>query len=673
MHIFKKAPYVNLIIGSKSRSTIWTKGSTPSLADSSTSEYTWSPVPHLLASNMPPSEEEAIVIRSAISDVEERLLESKSIYVDSDNAHRFVEQHLAILSVIRRIPIEILQEIILFATVGQPIEKVKEFRWQISYVSQAWRIAAVTLPVLWAVLPTVRLTQHHAEHFKRTHFETDCLAEILRRSGNRPLTVTIEEDKRHRNFEYSALNLVAKHCERWETASISIPITALNALLCVRGRLPRLKILFLHLLIGMEYNADTSLDMFEIAPQLRRVHMVGSVPSHLKLPPKTQFTHYKHMFITQVHLNTVAQYSSLESLFISQKVYTITFPATTLPRLKKLEFVTVLPAQDDGSLGCFDNLRLPALEELSVVFPFYSPSILPSIIRMISNTGPSQKLHTLRIHPGTMAPGELMAMLGLTPALAVLDTVCPPHTDIENLASKVPTGQPKIAPCLRTCRFMFDAVVSTFLSDNTRDALNRLAQTRCEDILVPMELSVYSMSSDVHGVPWSRAKQMQIEDWAPILHVFKLNEMLRKISAKQFKKHVKLVEFLLNTIEGTRISSAKEVYVSGIHITLRRMLENEDILSSNAKFRQRVEGLLSKWDSLMLPALGDIHWCCQGPRMLTYISDEKALRASSDALDIVYGLKNEMSIDEACWTSQLGIFGITLTWPRRVGYFEVVG
>ncbi|KAF9483096.1 hypothetical protein BDN70DRAFT_990582 [Pholiota conissans] len=659
---------------------MWTKENKAQLAKSSVSQYTWSPVPHLLDSNLPPSEEEASVIRSAISDIEKRIFENTnskgSTHVDSDDSHHFLRQHLAIFSAIRRIPIEILQEFILLAAVGLPIDEFKEFRWQISYVSRAWRIAAVSLPVLWKILPTVRLTRRRAKNPKRSQsdYKTDCLAEILRRSGNRPLMVTIEEQhKRHRHFDYSALNLVAKHCERWETASISIPITALNALLCIRGRLPRLKTLFLHLLIGMEYSADTSLDMLEIAPQLRRVHIVGSVPSHLKLPPKTQFTHYKHMFITQVHLNTVAQYSSLESLFISQKVYTITFPATTLPRLKKLEFVTVLPAQDDGSLKCFDNLRLPALEELSVVFPFYSPSILPSIIRMISNTGPSQKLHTLRVHPGTMAPGELTTMLGLTPALAVLDTVCPPHTDIENLASKVPTGQPKIAPCLRTCRFMFDAVVSTFLSDNTRDTLNRLAQTRCEDILDPMELSIYSMSSDVHGVPWSRAKQTQIEDWAPILHVFKLNEMLRKISAKQFKKHVKLVEFLLNTIEGTRISSAKEVYVSGIHITLHRMLENEDILSSNAKFRQRVEALLSKWDSLMLAALGDIHWCCQGPRMLTYISDEKALRASSDALDIVYGLQNEMSIDEACWTSQLGTFGITLTWPRRVGYFEVVG
>ena len=49
-----------------------------------------------------------------------------------------------------------------------------------------------------------------------------------------------------------------------------------------------------------------------------------------------------------------------------------------------------------------------------------------------------------------------------------------------------------------------------------------------------------------------------------------------------------------------------------------------------------------------------------------------ALRASPDSLDIVYGLKNEMSVDEACWTSQLGTFGITLSWPRRVEYFEVI-
>lgn len=542
--------------------------------------YLQSPVPHLLASNTPPSEKETAFIHRAIAQTEASILENKKERTHLEDADLeaiiFVQHHRAILSVIRRVPAEIWQEIILRSVIGEPISEAKKSRWLLSYVSQAWRNAALSLSVLWAHLPTVTLDHEVQGRFDQAQLQMERLTEVLRRSGNRPLVVTIEdsEHSRHKTFYqhsrrkmiYPALSLLARHSDRWQTASISVPTVAMESLHRIRGRLPLLQTLALHLRIGYEYT-PMPLDMFEMAPLLRRVHISGSVSPRLKLPI-SQLAHYKHLCITQGHLNQVANYSALESLMISQKSYPISFPAAILKHLKKLEFVTDSPARGVDTLSCFDALKLPALEELTVAFPFYSPSIVPSLIRMVSNTSPSPSLlRTMRICPGTMEPGQLTMLLNATPALIMLDTTCPPHTDIENLAATTPQGGLEIVPHLQNCKFMFDTVVDSFLDSRTRAALNRLALSRCEaQKHSPMKLTVYSMSSNVHDVPWSQFKQFQLEDWKQsptAMQLIRFSQSLRKLYRHEYntRKLNKIMDDF-NNIDSMQIDNPEDIYVS---------------------------------------------------------------------------------------------------------------
>jgi hypothetical protein len=48
-----------------------------------------------------------------------------------------------------------------------------------------------------------------------------------------------------------------------------------------------------------------------------------------------------------------------------------------------------------------------------------------------------------------------------------------------------------------------------------------------------------------------------------------------------------------------------------------------------------------------------------------------ALRTSSNASDIIYGLKGGMGVDDARWPSYLGTYGISIYWPNKVGYFSL--
>ena len=44
-------------------------------------------------------------------------------------------------------------------------------------------------------------------------------------------------------------------------------------------------------------------------------------------------------------------------------------------------------------------------------------------------------------------------------------------------------------------------------------------------------------------------------------------------------------------------------------------------------------------------------------------------RTLRDASSIVYGLADIMSADEARWPVHIGIYGISLYWPEKIGYF----
>lgn len=562
----------------------------------------------------------------------------------------FIHQHRVLLSAIRRMPPEILQEIIIWTAVARPVAEVRKRRWALAQVSRAWRGATIGLSALWAELPPLIFPTDRP----RATRQVECLQEILRRSGSAPLTVTIEIDgalvttNREKAYWSPALEMLVQHAERWETVAICMPLVSLSGMR-IRGRLRSLKTLSLQIRAAY-YITNEPLDMFEYAPQLQRVHIGGTFPSALKLP-FAQLRHYKHLCITERNILQVANYASLESLMISQQAFgVLAFPAAFLPLLKKIEFVSNLPAQD-ATIHCFDALKVPALEELTVAFPFTSPSIIPSIMAMLRESG-RPHLKILNIRPGTTEPLQLTALLELTPGLISLDTSCPPHFDIESLASA--SRLVPLVPNLRTCKFVFDFVIERYTDAPTRTALNKLAEARCEVSASDkaMTLCVYSVFNQVDDVTWSHFKQRQLEEWAltpTAKSLEKLNGSLvvhlktwmqprqERVLTLGKEQSVDKIRQTLTDLGNTPVRSGKDIYVgcclalstmfvylplctqiSGAHITLKRLAESDPVQDRHA-LAQRAKLILQKWQPLLLANPAQVRWCCQGSYSLIYI------------------------------------------------------
>ena len=561
-----------------------------------------SPVPHLLASNKAPSEEETSLIHHAIRRAETALSEftrspttpkgtPQHLFEHGIDKHPtyvklrgFIQQHTALLSAVRRVPPEILEEIVMWTAIGRPLPEVRARRWELAQVAQEWRDAMLGLSALWADLPPVTLPAPDA---KRALRQVACLSEVLRRSGDAPLTVTIDTDEsktRESAHWHPALDVLASHAERWSTVSMCIPHASIVRLRGIRNRLPLLKTLSLHIRVGY-CPVPEPLDMFEHAPLLRRVHVSGAVPSALKLP-FAQLQHYKHLCITEKTMAQITNYTSLETLMISQQAYGIVFPPVTLPALKKLQVVANLPAQD-ATMHCFDALRVPALEELTVAFPFTSPSIIPSLMVMLKHSG-RPCLKKLNIRPGTLEPFQLTELLKLVPDLVSLDASCPPHFDILKLATTA-HGE-CLVPLLRSCKFVFDFVIERYTNTQTRMALNRLAAARCETAPrdTRMTLCIYSVFNQVDDMPWSHFKQRQLEDWgltptaktlekhgahlAALLRVTTHPKPERVLSLGKDQSAEKIRQ-VLNELGTINVKNAKDVYVRiSIHVYLESIL-----------------------------------------------------------------------------------------------------
>ncbi|KAJ6511948.1 hypothetical protein C8R47DRAFT_1314038 [Mycena vitilis] len=203
--------------------------------------------PRLLHSNDVPSEAEALEIRS-ILDRDYALLTDRD--VDVQHVTRHLLQGRSILSIIRRLPFDILAEISY-----NFCEKSADV-WLLGRVCKPWKTATLALPALWSIidlgLPLPVVVTH------------------LENSKSSPLTVNI------RSSDHPALELLVQHSERWEIAHIGMRSRKAAAVLePIHNRLPLLR--------RLEYRDGVMrarpLRVFEKAPRLLQasVGTVGTV------------------------------------------------------------------------------------------------------------------------------------------------------------------------------------------------------------------------------------------------------------------------------------------------------------------------------------------------------------------------------------------------------------
>ncbi|KAJ7617802.1 hypothetical protein FB45DRAFT_756422, partial [Roridomyces roridus] len=113
-----------------------------------------SPVVHLLESNDPPDEREVALIHQFLHEIRQSLDEMKALPYpgpELDGLDRSFQAHLALLSLIRSIPGELLSHIFTYVSdrrkVGRCVIYVPP--WRLGHICRSWRNAALSTQFLW--------------------------------------------------------------------------------------------------------------------------------------------------------------------------------------------------------------------------------------------------------------------------------------------------------------------------------------------------------------------------------------------------------------------------------------------------------------------------------------------------------------------------------------------
>jgi hypothetical protein len=379
-----------------------------------------SPVPTLLRSNLEPTEIEKASILDAIRSCETKLfaishvrdyptIEARDYYM------RFLTSHRAILSVIRRIPNELLDTI--FTTVaeingGQP--------WTLGLVCRRWWIVALSS------IPQIRPGGEYAIISWKKSVSSSMMNPYMSRLPKQ-ISISIHNvdptlgAKPYRaEASHSSLSLASN---RWVLLSLDLGNTNFTTLSqTIRNNLPLLRSLKIKLNSKLEGGLGGFLNAFENAPQLREIE-VEAHSSHFLVVPWGQITRYVERCQMSVALTRLIRDDSiLEDLTYIVSSTTIHFPTATLKHLKYLD----IRAPD---AGLYYTLRLPALK--CVRLQLDTGDAIEKLIHLIQQS--SCNLTKISIHARFMEESSLFTLLQLTPQLRELECNDLPISDLLQL------------------------------------------------------------------------------------------------------------------------------------------------------------------------------------------------------------------------------------------------
>ena len=452
-----------------------------------------SPLPHLLKSNAAPSDSEIVTIRALISEVEVRIEE-----LHHNNSHgsratesrllKFIQVHKAILSPVRYLPSEVLQEIFHHYSdhgfINLPISMVP---WRLGHISHHWREIALALPALWNKTVIDLKIKPKPSYIQ-------AITNLMERSGTSPTLnchiISCNDWESIRvNPRSPIIKAVVRHSESLKSLNMCFDMHIAALFQGLKGHLPNLRNLCLKLPL-IDSNGRGNIDIFETAPALRRVELLGSYPddSIRLLLPWSQITHFYDTICSE----SVAPYIPLSFLLSLSYLYidkdfsqasglwmlasAFQDPSTLLPHYEPVTLSSLhtlkIHCHLNGDTGIFlDSLTIPAIEVIKISLP---GSLVPHLVSMFSRSHEPSRLQKLAFRSIPLEEGELSALLNLVPQLIELDISVPPMADILRLIDC--EGDDILVPMLRALYMHhMDSPLSEWM-----ECFNKLAQVRCE-------------------------------------------------------------------------------------------------------------------------------------------------------------------------------------------------
>lgn len=366
-----------------------------------------SPVPHLIESNAAPTDAERTLIQDAIDNISGELAPARDYSslleheankpkpmedADVEIAQEFLRVHKAILSPFRRLPNEIIGEIIRhycqsvvyrdpYTEIRMAIGFWDNDVWPVvpSQVCQSWRGIALSLRHLWARIVFDTCIWELKRPPKRF---LHVLKTGLSRSAGAPLAISIchQAPIQDRDFD-TILDILMAHSDKWETLYITSYRSFLESFQRVKNNLPILRRLYLSI-CDPENGTGSPIDLFEVAPQLKMVHLNGPrVPEDVLLP----LTQIERYVARSKHTNSAGDVVISNSPLADLRMANLTlddlliyWPARSLDHLKYLHLDFGAPPNDAEDLDAdnmLNSLTLPSICAIKITN--YPDAILP--------------------------------------------------------------------------------------------------------------------------------------------------------------------------------------------------------------------------------------------------------------------------------------------------------
>jgi hypothetical protein len=458
-----------------------------------------SPVPHLLSSNHIPDEEERKLIREAIVEAEARI----SQIVENGEARGFEQRtlstledfvctHRALLSSIRYLPPELLQEVFLLYPETSRYHRWNKPPFVLGQICRSWRKAAISLPALWDRLPAFKLAGSWTRALNYRAF----VRELLSRSGNlTTLKVYIRAPLAETHKGHPVIDILTQDAHRIQTLTIESGVAFFRLFSPMKGQLKNLEQLQLAFWTKKAFDLSDGkdfVDAFSSAPRLKSVYIMGRCPLNLFIP-WADIEEYRERYHGG-RVSEVLQHSkgNLTTLEVVKNIHhpTPMIPPTKLERLRTLR--VRLDDPSESARRFLSNLTLPAVESVHVVCGGHAVRILSEMLSHSSLTRSLRKLAFRGTITHTIT--ELDTLFSHIPQLSELDMEITDGDYAFLRIFKNVSRQPLILPLLEKLS------IYTISTTGTEELLNGIARVRCECAnteTIPSYISTLSDPADM--------------------------------------------------------------------------------------------------------------------------------------------------------------------------------
>lgn len=365
----------------------------------------------------------------------------------SEEIYHAIRGYEALLSSVRCIPPEILQQIFLFVAfststtdgISDSVSHDAQNLFTACSVCRSWRTAAANHCRLWTTIPRICCGLSLGE--KITSGGSELRELYLSRSGTLPLTVDISvtSDDWENRASIVTANLGFLHAQKRRLGQLTVfmPLEIFNELLSdLRGNLPLLRVLRINLETDTPASdpSPPTIDCFAEAPLLREVSFTGrSYSSHTGIElkvvlPWSQITSFNAKLdpcdiYTQVLQGQPIALERLQYYWLSPSFYIQDLPPSpcTLPNLTHLSFRQSPSCRIEIFTDRLDWLTLPALTHLQLLEQSarYDSDLAEGILSLVKRS--ACKLQDVSIAGAVLTSPAFTEFLSLSPSITTLE------------------------------------------------------------------------------------------------------------------------------------------------------------------------------------------------------------------------------------------------------------